>query len=250
MGGTTVREPQDYAAEIESAASPPEGPEERFSGYAVIGLPFASGHILALRRFPASSVGPGYTSVWHRDPEGHWTFYQDVTPEQGCFRYFGSALDNTVMSPIRVEWTGPRSFSIRIDGERGVQWDLTLAATPVTRALNALGARLPASWWRKEPVLAVMAAAARFSVGAGKLNLYGRTPNGQTFQALPRYIWLIQSSRAAVQGQDLGPLGPVAGEVRLGDFLVPRRGLFAIASAYLKALDPLRHSLSRVRATL
>jgi hypothetical protein len=35
----------------------------------LMGLPLASGHILAMRRFPASSVGPGYTSVWHRGPE-------------------------------------------------------------------------------------------------------------------------------------------------------------------------------------
>ena len=44
------------------------GQEERFSGYGVMGLPFRSGHVLALRRFPVTSVGPGYTSVWWRDP--------------------------------------------------------------------------------------------------------------------------------------------------------------------------------------
>lgn len=32
----------------------------RFSGYAVIGLTFSSGHVLALRRFAASSVGAAY----------------------------------------------------------------------------------------------------------------------------------------------------------------------------------------------
>ena len=53
---------------IERHASLAPGTEDRFTGYAVIGLPFRSGHVLSLRRFPASSVGPGYTSVWHRDP--------------------------------------------------------------------------------------------------------------------------------------------------------------------------------------
>ena len=43
----------------------PSGGEERFAGYGVMGLPFASGHVLAMRRFPASSIGPGYSSVWH-----------------------------------------------------------------------------------------------------------------------------------------------------------------------------------------
>ena len=53
----------------------PDGPGDRFSGYAIIGLPFQSGHVLALRRFPTSSIGPGYTAVWHRNPSGRWTFY-------------------------------------------------------------------------------------------------------------------------------------------------------------------------------
>lgn len=44
--------------------------EERFSGYGVMGMPFASGHYLALRHFPASSVGAGYDAVWYRDPAG------------------------------------------------------------------------------------------------------------------------------------------------------------------------------------
>ena len=58
-----------------------DGAGDRFSGYAIIGLPFQSGHVLALRRFSASSIGPGYTSVWHRDPAGFWTFYSTVTPD-------------------------------------------------------------------------------------------------------------------------------------------------------------------------
>lgn len=31
--------------------------------------------------FPASSIGPGYTSVWHRDPGGTWTFYSEASGE-------------------------------------------------------------------------------------------------------------------------------------------------------------------------
>ena len=53
------------------------------------GVSFASGHVLALRCFPASSIGPGYTSLWHRDPDGRWTFYATVPPAQSCARYFG-----------------------------------------------------------------------------------------------------------------------------------------------------------------
>jgi hypothetical protein len=35
-----------------------------------MGLPFASGHILGLRRWTASSVGDRFTSIWQRDPTG------------------------------------------------------------------------------------------------------------------------------------------------------------------------------------
>jgi hypothetical protein len=58
-----MREPKEIVDEIEAAAVLSDGEEERFFGFVVIGLPFDSGHILALRRFPASSIGPGYTSV-------------------------------------------------------------------------------------------------------------------------------------------------------------------------------------------
>ena len=43
---------------IERDACILRGPGDAFSGYAVIGLPFQSGHVLALRRFSASSPGP------------------------------------------------------------------------------------------------------------------------------------------------------------------------------------------------
>ncbi len=64
-----MSDPRGLVERIERGIELPEGVDERFSGYGVMGLPFASGHILALRRFPASSVGPAYTSVWHRDSD-------------------------------------------------------------------------------------------------------------------------------------------------------------------------------------
>jgi hypothetical protein len=87
--------PSVQAAEIERHARPPAGAGERFTGYGVMGLPFASGHVLAMRRFPASSIGPAYTSVWHRDPAGRWDFWQNQPGDQACSRYLGSALAGT-----------------------------------------------------------------------------------------------------------------------------------------------------------
>ena len=48
-------EPREIILNIEKSASLPLGKGDRFAGYTVIGLPFRSGHVLALRRFPASS---------------------------------------------------------------------------------------------------------------------------------------------------------------------------------------------------
>ena len=72
--------PKELVDKLEQGAELPSGNEERFVGYGVMGVPFTSGHLLAMRRFPASSLGEGYTSVWHRDPQGRWTFYSDVPP--------------------------------------------------------------------------------------------------------------------------------------------------------------------------
>src|SRR5260370_10998305 len=91
------------AARLESAPEVPSGGEERFSGFAVMGIPFASGHVLALRRFTASSIGPAYTSVWHRDPGGRWAFWQDQAADQACSRYFGAAAAETRRRTIELD---------------------------------------------------------------------------------------------------------------------------------------------------
>src|SRR4030095_6022371 len=109
-------EPRELIQHIEETASLPSGSGERFAGYAVIGLPFRSGHVLAMRRFPASSLGPGYTSVWHRAPVGHLTVYSTAAPELSCSRYFGSQVEENVHAQIRIEWGGPDKFRVIADG--------------------------------------------------------------------------------------------------------------------------------------
>ena len=71
-GMTTTPE---AAAAATKHADLPSGDDERVVGFGVMGLPFASGHYLAFRDFPATSFSPAYLSVWHRNPEGVWTFY-------------------------------------------------------------------------------------------------------------------------------------------------------------------------------
>jgi hypothetical protein len=224
-----MREPADIVADLERRPELSPGAEERFSGYGVMGLAFRSGHVLGLRRFPASPIGPGYRSVWHRDPGGRWAFYQDQPAELACTRYFGSAVHDVREGPILIDWTGPRGFRVQAaDGE--LDWTLQIGSTPVTRVFNRLAAALPAPAWRSGPVLALMSRVAGTALRAGRVRLTGRAPNGQRFTANPRILWLVVDSTATVRGVDLGEIGPAAEQARLADFLLPQRGVFAIGS--------------------
>ena len=222
-------------SEIEACPRLPKGSEERFAGYGVMGLPFGSGHILALRRFPASSVGPGHRSVWHRDPDGRWTFFQDVAPAHGCSRYFGSAVADVAVATIDIDWVGPTQFSVTVtDSSRRLDWSVTLTTSPVTRAISAIGSLVPATVWRQRWFLACMGALAGPILGAGRVSLVGRAPNGQRFMANPLLVWPIAESRATLDGIDLGVIGPAPVPGRMAGFRIPQRGVFAIGTAFFR----------------
>jgi hypothetical protein len=226
-----MKSPSVQAAEIERHAGLPAGAGERFTGYGVVGLPFASGHVLALRRFPASSIGPAYTSVWHRDPAGRWEFWQDQPDDQACSRYFGSALAGTRRAHIELDWTAESTLQIAI-AEAGFTWKVTMGASAATRALNAIGTLVPDRAWRAASVLAVMGPAAGKALRAGRITMIGRAPNGHAFVVNPQRIWLIAKSSARLGDQHLGPPGPLSQQARLGDFWIPQRGVFAIGPAF------------------
>jgi len=225
--------PREIIQYIEKTASLPVGSGERFAGFAVIGVPFRSGHVLALRRFPASSLGAGYTSVWHRNPAGAWTFYSTISPEQGCSRYFGAEIQRNIVGPIEIVWTDPSQFRVQIGD--ALEWEVTLSESPLSRLMNSTARLVPEKWWQKRMTLKMMGNAARIALGTGKMNLAGRTPNGHEFIANPQRVWLIDSSRAVVNGIDLGPLGALDVQASLNDFLIPQRGIFAVARAFLEA---------------
>jgi hypothetical protein len=50
-----------------------------------------------------------------------------------------------------------------------------------------------------------------------------------------RQVWLVKSSRAIIRGVDAGARGPLVEQARLRDFLIPQRGVFAVARAFLRA---------------
>lgn len=236
-----LAEPRDLAELTEIDPVIPPGAGDRFSGYGVMGLPFDSGQILALRRFPASSLGTGYSSVWHRDAEGRWTFWSDHLPESSCARYFGCSISHAVIAPISVRWIGPRSFRVRVGGGV-VDWTVTLAATPASLLLQALRLALPEHYWRRPHLLRRLSRLAGPLFNAGELRLTGRSSNGQYFMAMPERVWMVSASVATVHSTPLGSPRPLPEQAFLGDFAIPQRGLFMVGSAEFERFDPARHS--------
>lgn len=219
----------------------PSGADERFLGFGLMGLPLASGHVLALRHFPKSSIGPGYTAVWHREPSGAWRFYSDAPARQSCARYFGAALEAAEQRHIRVEWTTPWDLEIRVP-EVELTWRLQFEATIATSVFNAVGSLLPESWWWQPRVLAILGAVAGSVLHLGRVKLQGHVPNGQRYRASPRALWMVRASTATWRGRDLGPPAAHAPQSRLGEFWVPQRGVLAIGAARFDRYDPARHT--------
>jgi hypothetical protein len=209
-------------------------------GFAVVALPFASGDILCLRRWPVSTFGPGYTSVWHRSPAGAWTVYTTIAPELSCPRFVGAAISRAVETPIALEWTGPSALSVRVPAAE-LRWEMRFESTPITRLMNAMMALLPAFLYRSNLVLAVMSAISTAMLGAGRFRLSGTFPNGQWFQAAPRKLWFIPEARAALAGRDFGPLGPLAPQATMGEVPLPQRGILMLGGTSSEAYAPGRH---------
>lgn len=225
--------PQTAAAEVAAAPSLPSGDGDRFTVFGVMGLPFASGHYLALRDFPAASFLPpsipGYRSVWHRDPEGVWTFYATTPGPLSCARYFSSATSvDAVQCPIETHWDDDYTLTVTIPEaavDRGLSCD--------THDPTAQPHRHDAARTRVDEFL-----------GAGCHRPLGRNapgcrsdpsgrglPNGQRFRVAPKQMWEVCASHAELDGVDLGSVAPLRTQARLGDFRLPQRGLGVVGQA-------------------
>jgi hypothetical protein len=237
---TTLRTPADAAAAVLHNPVLPDGDDERFVGFGVMGLPFVNGHYLALRDFPATTFSPGYRSVWHRDPDGAWTFYATTPGSQSCARYFSSATArDAVQCDIDVAWVTPWSLFVSITGL--LEWEIDLRATLPTRLMSVIGRRLPDRAWTNRVLLGAIGRAAGPTLGAGRVRLSGTVPNGQRFMIAPKQAWAVGSSRAALCGVDLGSVGPLREQACLAGFRPPQKGLFVVGSGHFETFDPRRH---------
>jgi hypothetical protein len=237
-----MRDPRSSAAAIEAHPELPPGNDERFAGYGVMAQPFASGHVLALRRFAATSVGPAYTAIWHRAPNGRWTFRITGEPFQCCNRYFGSAVDETIQDDIALAWSGPWQLTVTT-ADDALRWTMIMAATPITRALSATGGVIPAALWRQPIVPAMTGAMAGGLLRTEHMAMHGDVPNGQRFLVNPPQLWAVTGSQATLDGVDLGPTGPLQVQDHLEDFWLPQRGLFYSGTVQFETYDESRHRL-------
>ncbi|WP_411730781.1 hypothetical protein [Paeniglutamicibacter sp.] len=220
----TTMTPQECARLSEATAALPPGTAERFSGYALMGMPFSSGHYLAYRRFPASSIGPGYHAAWLRRPDGRWTVYADAPPELSCARYFGAAFSEAVHAPVSGSFSGPFSLTVTVPGV--LTWRLALESSLATAALTAMARKMPAAVWRSDRLLDAMGLLMGPALRAGKMGLAGLVPNGQSFRAHPQRVWMVASAEATIDGEDAGVPQALPAQEHLADFWLPQRGVF------------------------
>ena len=238
------------ALEAEHHATLTPGDDERFSGYGVMGLTFSTGHVLAMRRFPVTSVGPGYTSVWLRRPSGSWTIYASAAPDVSCARYFSADLEEAVQCDVSVDWTGDTSFTVAVGQDVDLTWNVELESTPITAAMSAVMTALPNRLLSNKAFLKTMGSAAGPMLSAGRLGLTGRVPNKQGFRAKPRRMWFISRSTATLAGEDLGAPRALQTQTRLGDFWIPQRGIFVIGASSFDRFDPAQHLAATARKSL
>jgi hypothetical protein len=239
--------PGEVARALEDTPGHLDAQRERFRGYGVLGLPFESGHVLGLRRFPASSIGSGYTSIWYRSPEGRWSFWSTAEPEVSCARYTGEVSDDTRQTAIRLAW--PESYRLTIAADDlSLSWEVTFAASPASSALSALSQRLPGQFLANERVLRALGPVAGTLLGTGRLALTGRMPNRQTFHLVPSHVWMVTASRAQLGATDFGRPAPLPRQAAIGDFRIPQKGLLAVGVLDVDPFSSARHSTRTARS--
>jgi hypothetical protein len=211
----------------------------------VFGLPFASGHVLALRVFPENDFSP-YRSVWHRDPDGNWSIYVDGPRlDTACPRYYGTACTHVGHARIDIEWSGSASLRVTMDAPR-LEWTLTATETPILRILNATSSRLPMWTWRSRSFVRARELLARGILGMGDIRLSGTMPSGHVGIFMPMRMYFIRDATAVLSGEDLGQAARVSPNPQIGQVPLPARGVLAVGQAAWEILDNDEYTRTRI----
>ncbi len=219
---------------------------EYVRGYAVMVLPFASGHLLALRAWPQSSLGP-YASVWHRPPEGGWSMYSDgPSLETTCPRYWGPVTEDATLASLDVTWTGPNDLRVDVDEPRLV-WTLSLSAPPLLRTVNAVNASLPRWTWKLGPLLRLREWLAMRFLDVGDIRFSFTMPSGHDAVIMPEEEYTIRESEAVLDGRSLGEPTRLEENPTIGDVPLPTRPSFVFGQAHMRITDPEEYQRTRER---
>jgi hypothetical protein len=217
---------------------------EYVRGWGVFGLPFDSGHVLALRVFPDNDFSP-YRTLWHRTPQGEWSIYVNgARLETACPRYYGPACARTAFARIDLAWSGPAALRVTVD-EPHLEWTLVATEPSVLRVLNAVSPRMPVGTWRPGPLLRARELLAEYVLHLGAIRLSGTMPSGHDGVLMPQRMYFVAESTAVLAGLDLGRPATVAPNPRIGEVPLPARGVLAIGQAAWKIRDPEEYARRR-----
>jgi hypothetical protein len=210
------------------------GSVAHFTGYGLLSLTLESGDIISFSRVVASSLGPPYTCVWHRDGAGRWRFHVNIAPSRSCLRFVVPAASDVRVDDISLVWKSRLELSLYIRDAR-LHLGLRLATDVVMQALGAAALLVPAPVWRSDGALRVIGRAAGAVFGAGGLRFAGRSPSGHVYRRRLAGIWGVAAAAAVLDGRDLGPMLDATQPVAVGGFLLPGRPLFAVSSSVFAA---------------
>jgi hypothetical protein len=213
---------------------------EYVRGFGVFGLPFDSGHVLALRVFPENDFAP-YVTVWHRTPDGVWSIFVDGPRlDTACPRYYGAATRHIQFSKITLRWTDGMGLFIMVDTP-SLEWHVSMATPPLFKLMNAISPRLPEPLWRAPVMLRAFERLGKTLFDLGDVTLTGIAPNGHFTMLLPQRMFPIISTQAKLNGQDLG--NPTRSEENpaIGSVSLPARPIFAVGRAYFEIQDPIEY---------
>lgn len=209
---------------------------EYVRGWGVFGLPFDSGHYLALRVFPENDFGP-YRTVWHRDPAGAWSIFADAPRiELACPRYYGQACALTAPARIDVTWTGPMSLRVVVDAP-ALEWTVQATETSMLRIMNWMNRRSPLWTWKRDWLLRAREFMAERLLGMGPIRLKGKMPSGHVGTLMPQRMYFVESSSAVLEGTTLGQPTRATRPIDIGGVPLPSRGVLAVGQAAWQIRD-------------
>jgi len=223
----------------------PWSDHEYVRGWGVFGLPFDTGHVLALRVFPDNDFAP-YRTVWHRTPDGSWSIFVDAPRlDIACPRYYGPACRETASAHIDIEWVGPMSLHVVMTSPR-LDWTVEASEPPLLRVLNRISPHLPLWTWKPDWLVHARELMAKSALGMGAIRLRGLMPSGHFGTLMPERMYFIESSHATFEGVSLGQPRHLDHPPLIGGVTLPARGVLAVGQAAWQILD--RDEYRRTRA--